>query len=337
MRRSGSGQSCRRVAATFGPRRLHGCESGWQRYSNNGRGGRPKAQGRQQGAGLWSPSRTGCSGAGGGRPHVTTAGSCLANSAGRGREVQPRDGVEPASARTALTHKKGPCTPASRIVLMLAPPPAALADLSGPHRSAGGLVFIDEDLGQDQHGAAAGLVPERRPSARQGATMVHWKTPDVRRGAAIAIDAPCVIDGPINGRKLSPPTSSKFLLPTLAPGRHRHHGQSGGRTRGVRCANAIRSVGAHRLLLPALLAPTSTRSSRHSQKLKGAAAARLARRTLEATWASDRRLIGPLSRPTECAQLPHKTPAMRHLNRTGSRAISHLTESNWGFTRSPKQ
>ena len=125
----------------------------------------------------------------------------------------------------------------------------------------GRLVFIDETWVKTNMAPLRGWGPRgQRLEAR--VPHGHWKT--LTFIAALRcdrVDAPWVIDGPING-ELFTLYVEKVLGPTLAKGDvvildnlGSHKGQAARR--------AIRSAGAHLLFLPPT-APTSTRSSSSS-------------------------------------------------------------------------
>ena len=125
----------------------------------------------------------------------------------------------------------------------------------------------------------------------------HWKT--LTFVAALRcdrIDAPCVIDGPINGESFRAYVE-QILLPTLAPGDIVIMDNLGSH-KGRAVRDAIRSVGAHRLLLPPY-SPDLNPIEQAFAKLK-ALLRKASERTLEATW----RRIGDLLThftPDECA------------------------------------
>ena len=71
--------------------------------------------------------------------------------------------------------------------------------------------------GQDQHGPHTWLGP-RGQRLREQARHGHWQT--LTFLAALRhdrIDAPCVLDGPINGERFKA-YIARFLVPTLKPG-----------------------------------------------------------------------------------------------------------------------
>jgi transposase len=180
-----------------------------------------------------------------------------------------------------------------------------LAEVSGADRSAAAGVYR-RNLGQDQHGTAAGLVSEGPAPAK--VPHGHWKT--LTFVAALRcdrIDAPCVIDGPINGESFLAYVE-QLLLPTLTPGDIVIMDNLGSH-KGRAVRDAIRSVGAHRLLLP--YSPDLNPIEQAFSKLK-ALLRKAGERTLEATW---RRIGGLLDHftPTECAN-SQKRRLCLHLN-----------------------
>ena len=153
---------------------------------------------------------------------------------------------------------KKPCTPANRIVLTShaagwrCERQADRSAAAGVHR---------RDLGQDQHGAAARLVPAGRAAVAK-VPHGHWKTHDVpRRACARPHRRALRLDGPINGESFRAYVE-QVLVPTLQAGRHRHHGQprrhKGGPSARRSAQPAPACCSCRRTL------PTSTRSSRSS-------------------------------------------------------------------------
>ena len=109
-------------------------------------------------------------------------------------------------------------------------------------------MFIDETW------AKTNMAPLRGWS-RRGQRLVakvphgHWKTMTfVAALRCDRIDAPCVIDGPINGETFLA-YIRQMLVPTLAPGDIVIMDNLGSH-KGQAVRNAIRAAGAHRLLLP---------------------------------------------------------------------------------------
>jgi DDE superfamily endonuclease len=123
------------------------------------------------------------------------------------------------------------------------------------------LVFIDETWAKTN-------MTRRHGRCARGARLVA-KTPQGRWRtltflAALRsdrIDAPCVIDGPINGRSFLAYVE-QFLVPTLKPGDIVIMDNLGSH-KGQAVRRAIRAAGAKLFFLPPT-APTSTPSSRSS-------------------------------------------------------------------------
>lgn len=158
------------------------------------------------------------------------------------------------------------------------------------------LVFIDETW------AKTNMAPLRDWCTR-GRRLIakvphgHWKTSTfVAALRCDRIDAPCVIDGPINGESFLAYVE-QFLVPTLAPGDIVIMDNLGSH-KGRAIRHAIRAVGAHRLLLPPY-SPDLNPIEQAFAKLK-ALLRNASERALETTW----RRIGDLLRhftPQECA------------------------------------
>jgi transposase len=158
------------------------------------------------------------------------------------------------------------------------------------------LVFIDETW------AKTNMAPLRGWHLR-GQRLIakvphgHWKT--LTFIAALRcdrIDAPCVIDGPINGESFLAYVE-QILLPTLAP-RDIVVMDNLGSHKGRAVRDAIRSAGAHRLLLPPY-SPDLNPIEQVFAKLK-ALLRKAGERTIEATWRRIGDLLGHFS-ATECA------------------------------------
>ena len=158
------------------------------------------------------------------------------------------------------------------------------------------LVFIDETW------AKTNMAPLRGWCSR-GRRLVakvphgHWKT--LTFVAALRcdrIDAPCVIDGPINGESFRAYVE-QILLPTLAPGDIVIMDNLGSH-KGRAVRDAIRSVGAHRLLLPPY-SPDLNPIEQAFAKLK-ALLRKAAERTVDGLWTAIGRLLD-LFPPAECA------------------------------------
>ena len=110
------------------------------------------------------------------------------------------------------------------------------------------------------------------------------------------IDAPCVLDGPINGRSFLAYVE-QFLVPTLRPGDIVIIDNLGSH-KGKAVRRAIRAAGAKLLFLPAYspdLNPIEQVFAKLKTLLRKAAA-----RTVEATWMSIGQLLDRFT-PSECA------------------------------------
>ena len=158
------------------------------------------------------------------------------------------------------------------------------------------LVFIDETW------AKTNMAPLRGWGTR-GRRLIakvphgHWQT--LTFLAALRcdrIDAPCVIDGPINGASFRAYVE-QFLLPTLVPGDVVIMDNLGSH-KGRAIRDAIRSAGAHRLLLPPY-SPDLNPIEQAFAKLK-ALLRKAGERTLEATWRRIGELLARFT-PAECA------------------------------------
>src|ERR1051325_6412602 len=110
------------------------------------------------------------------------------------------------------------------------------------------LVFIDETWAKTNMTRLRGWAPRGRKLLAK-APQGHWRT--LTFLAALRhdrIDAPCVLDGPINGASFTA-WVEQFLVPTLAPGdvvimdNLRSH-------KGAAVRKAIRAAGAKLLFLP---------------------------------------------------------------------------------------
>jgi len=158
------------------------------------------------------------------------------------------------------------------------------------------LVFIDETW------AKTNMAP-LRGWCRRGQRLLakvphgHWKT--LTFVAALRfdrIDAPCVIDGPINGESFLAYVEQS-LVPTLAPGDIVIMDNLGSH-KGRAVRDAIRSVGAHRLLLPPY-SPDLNPIEQAFAKLK-ALLRKAAARTRDSLWDSMADVLGAFT-PAECA------------------------------------
>lgn len=158
------------------------------------------------------------------------------------------------------------------------------------------LVFIDETW------AKTNMTPIRGWSER-GRKLIgrapfgKWSTLTfVAALRADRIDAPCVLDGPINGQSFTA-WVEQFLVPTLAPGDVVIMDNLGSH-KGPRVRKAIRTAGAKLLFLPPY-SPDLNPIEQVFAKLK-LMLRRAAERTTEDTW---RRIGSLLDRfpPDECA------------------------------------
>lgn len=151
-------------------------------------------------------------------------------------------------------------------------------------------------MDQDQHGTLARWGPRgQRLEAR--VPHAHWKT--LTSIAALRhdrIDAPWVIDGPING-DIFTTYVHQVLVPTLAKGDIVILDNLGSH-KGKAARRAIRNVGAHLLFLPAYspdLNPIEQVFAKLKHLMRDAAP-----RTIEDTWRKAGQLLDLFS-PTECA------------------------------------
>ena len=124
----------------------------------------------------------------------------------------------------------------------------------------------------------------------------HWRTLTFLAALRVdRIEAPCVIDGPINGEASAPTSSSPGA--DAEAWRHRHHGQSRLAQERGRPRRDPRA-GARRFFLPPYspdLNPIEQVFAKLKHLLRKAQA-----RTVEATWRSIGSLIDSLP-PDECA------------------------------------
>ena len=110
------------------------------------------------------------------------------------------------------------------------------------------------------------------------------------------IDAPCVLDGPINGESFTAYVT-QFLVPTLSPGDVVIMDNLGSH-KGAAVRKAIRAVGARLLFLPPY-SPDLNPIEQMFAKLK-LLLRKAAERTVEATWQRIGTLLNSFQ-PTECA------------------------------------
>lgn len=132
---------------------------------------------------------------------------------------------------------------------------------------------------------------------RAKAPFGHWKT--LTFLAALRcdrIDAPCVLDGPINGRSFLAYVE-QFLIPTLKPGDIVILDNLGSH-KGAAVRNAIRAAGARLLFLPPY-SPDLNPIEQVFAKLK-TLLRRAAERSVEATWRRIGSLLDAFT-PDECA------------------------------------
>ena len=125
----------------------------------------------------------------------------------------------------------------------------------------------------------------------------HWRT--LTFVAALRcdrIDAPCVLDGPINGRRFAAYVE-QFLVPTLRPGDLVIMDNLGSH-KGQAVRRAIRAAGAHLLFLPPY-SPDLNPIEQVFAKLK-TLLRKAAERTVEATWKRIGALLDQFT-PQECS------------------------------------
>jgi transposase len=158
------------------------------------------------------------------------------------------------------------------------------------------LVFIDETWAKTNMSALRGWCPR---SDRLNAKVPHGHWQTMTFLAALRhdrIDAPCVLDGPINAASFLAYVE-QFLAPTLKPGDIVvMDNLSSHKSRAIR--TALRTVGAKLLFLPPY-SPDLNPIEQVFAKLK-TLLRKAAERTVEATW----RRIGDLLaqfKPNECA------------------------------------
>jgi transposase len=158
------------------------------------------------------------------------------------------------------------------------------------------LVFIDETWAKTNMTRLCGWAPRGRKLLAK-APRGHWRT--LTFLAALRhdrIDAPCVIDGPINGESFLA-YIEQVLVPTLKPGDIVIIDNLGSH-KGKAVRRAIRAAGARLFFLPPY-SPDLNPIEQVFAKLK-LLLRKAAERTVEATW----RRIGALLRsfsPQECA------------------------------------
>lgn len=110
------------------------------------------------------------------------------------------------------------------------------------------LVFIDETWAKTNMTRLRGWAPRGRKLMAK-APFGHWRTLTFLAALRIdRIDAPCVLDGPINGVDFTAYVE-QFLAPTLSPGDVVVMDNLGSH-KGKAVRQAIRAAGAHLLFLP---------------------------------------------------------------------------------------
>lgn len=157
------------------------------------------------------------------------------------------------------------------------------------------LVFIDETWAKTNMAPIWGWAPRgQRLQAR--VPHGHWKT--LTLIAALRcdrIDAPCVFDGPINGRSFAAYVE-QILVPTLAPGDIVIMDNLGSH-KGQPVREAIRRAGARLFFLPPYspdLNPIEQVFAKLKQLMRAAA-----ERTVEATWKAAGKILQRFP-PDEC-------------------------------------
>ena len=157
------------------------------------------------------------------------------------------------------------------------------------------LVFIDETWAKTNMAPLRGWAPK---SSRLHAKVPygHWRTMTFLAALRCdRIDAPCVLDQPINGKSFAAYVE-QFLVPTLSPGDVVIMDNLGSHKRpSVR--KAIRQVGAHLLFLPAY-SPDLNPIEQVFAKLKHLLR-KAAERSPEETWKRIGTLIDTFT-STEC-------------------------------------
>jgi transposase len=158
------------------------------------------------------------------------------------------------------------------------------------------LVFIDETWAKTNMAPIRGWAP-RGQRLRAHVPHGHWKT--LTFIAALRcdrIDAPCVFDGPINGRSFTAYVE-QILVPTLKPGDIVILDNLGSH-KGEAIRHTIRAAGARLFFLPPY-SPDLNPIEQVFAKLKHLMRT-AAERTVEATWKRIGTLIERF-KPEECA------------------------------------
>jgi transposase len=158
------------------------------------------------------------------------------------------------------------------------------------------LVFLDETWAKTNMTRLRGWARRGRKLLAK-APQGHWRT--LTFLAALRsdrIDAPCVLDGPINGDSFIAYVE-QFLVPTLTQGDIVIMDNLGSH-KGRRVRRAIRAIGAKLFFLPPY-SPDLNPIEQVFAKLK-TLLRKAAERTVEATWKRIGSLLGAFS-PQECA------------------------------------
>jgi transposase len=158
------------------------------------------------------------------------------------------------------------------------------------------LVFIDETWAKTNMTPIRGWAPRGEKLVAR-APFGKWRT--LTFLAALRhdrIDAPCVLDGPINGESFTA-WVEQFLVPTLAPGDVVIMDNLGSH-KGTAVRKAIRAAGAKLLFLPPY-SPDLNPIEQVFAKLK-TLLRKAAERTVEATWKRIGALLQAFT-PQECA------------------------------------
>ena len=158
------------------------------------------------------------------------------------------------------------------------------------------LVFIDETWAKTNMTRLHGWAPRGR-KLKAKVPHGHWHT--LTFLAALRcdrIDAPCVIDGPINGERFTAYVE-QFLVPTLAPGDIVIMDNLGSH-KGQAVRRAIRAAGARLFFLPPY-SPDLNPIEQVFAKLK-AMLRKANERTIDDTWRRIGKLLNAFP-PEECA------------------------------------
>jgi transposase len=158
------------------------------------------------------------------------------------------------------------------------------------------LVFIDETWAKTNMGPLRGWAPRGQRLPGQ-VPYGHWKTMTFLAALRCdRIDAPCVLDGPINGLSFRAYVE-QLLVPTLAPGDIVIMDNLGSH-KGKLVRRAIRAVGARLFFLPPY-SPDLNPIEQVFSKLK-TLLRKAAERTVTATWQRIGQLLDQFT-PHECA------------------------------------